>query len=149
MGDGVTAPCPDCGARLAEAETCRERFGACLSLEYQNPATFGAVHHLSVICYALQHNGYSRAAWIDARDLLARCLHENLTGADLLRITREKLGNRKNGSINRGPRLKGVSGVVWTVTVADVDTTDLAAYETGVRRWAASVVADTVDFTPS
>lgn len=145
----MTPPCPDCGARLPAAETCRERFGACLSLEYQHPDTFGAVHHLAVMCYSLQHNGYSRDAWLDARAMLARCLRENLSGPEFLKITREKLGTRRSGSITRGPRLAGVSSITWTVTVADLDTTTAARYEAGVRQWAASVVADTADFKPA
>lgn len=140
--------CPDCGARLAEPETCRERFGACLTLEYLHPSTFDAVHHLSVMCYALQHNQYAKAAWLDARDILGRCVREDLTGAVFLQLMRERLGTKRNGSISRGPKLEGVSGIPWSTTVADVATADPAAYEADIRRWAASVVTDSAAFEP-
>ena len=139
--------CPDCGARLAEPETCRGRFGACLTLEYLHPTTFGAVHHLSVMCYALQHNQYAKVAWLDARDILAQCVSGGLTGAEFLRMSRERLGTKRNGSISRGKKLTDVADIPWSVRVVDIATADPATYEADVLRWAASVVADTADFT--
>lgn len=47
--------CPYCGAILGKGEKCDYLFGKLLSLEYGDPE-YGAVHLLSVDCYALQHS---------------------------------------------------------------------------------------------
>ncbi len=52
----MTNKCPECGAELPPGERCEERFNLCLALEYENPAAYGRVHHLTVACYMLQHN---------------------------------------------------------------------------------------------
>ena len=67
----MTGPCPLCHAEYPSGETCQERFERCLALEFENPGTYGAVHHLTVACYMLQHNRYSREGWLQARALLA------------------------------------------------------------------------------
>jgi hypothetical protein len=43
-----------------------------MALEYENPSAYGAVHHLTVACYMLQHNAYSRDVWLEARKMLAQ-----------------------------------------------------------------------------
>jgi hypothetical protein len=51
--------CADCGAPAAEGETCRGMFDQLLAHEYALPEAFGAVHHLPVAVYSLQHpRGY-------------------------------------------------------------------------------------------
>ena len=44
---------PECGAAVADGSTCRAMFDALLAHEYEFPASFGAVHHLTV--YELMH----------------------------------------------------------------------------------------------
>ena len=46
--------CEQCGANLAPAETCQDRFNQGQLLEVEQPARY-AVHHLSVPSYMLQH----------------------------------------------------------------------------------------------
>lgn len=56
--------CPLCGAVYPANETLLDRFHRCLVLEYEQPHAYGAVHHLLVLCYAVQHRGYSTEGWL-------------------------------------------------------------------------------------
>lgn len=47
--------CPHCGASLRDDEKCDALFEKVLEREYSNPE-YGAVHLLTVDCYALQHS---------------------------------------------------------------------------------------------
>jgi hypothetical protein len=58
--------CPECGAPNA---ACATRFDECLVLEFSN-AGYGAVHHLTVAAYMLQHSSkLTREGWLHMRGL--------------------------------------------------------------------------------
>src|SRR5512147_1373320 len=63
--------CPECGA----AETlCKERFDEFLVLEFTD-AGYGAVHHLTVATYMLQHSSkLTKEGWLHERELLKEFL---------------------------------------------------------------------------
>jgi hypothetical protein len=44
------AHCIQCGA-----VGCKEKCGEMLAPEFEQPAVFGTVHHLTIICYNIQH----------------------------------------------------------------------------------------------
>jgi len=145
--------CPDCGAIVADGSACRAMFDELLALEYAAPSAFGAVHHLTVAAYSLQHpRGYSRAVIRGWRTMIAESLDGLATPADFLRRAREEA--------RRGVKLRvlepGGEPPVgwpreWPMTVADVvvpltDPPDAEGHIDRVRRWAASIRAtlDTV-----
>ncbi len=59
-----------------------------MALEYENPIAWGAVHHLTVTCYMLQHNAYSGDVWLEARKMLAQFIQEGHFEAHLRRMRR-------------------------------------------------------------
>lgn len=139
----MSPPCPLCGAEFPAGEHCRDRFDLCLAKEFENPATYGAVHHLTVACYMLQHNAYSRQGWLGARELLVQFVREGKTTAEVGAQNRRKLDSRqRKWSIIKGEKIS-TEGLIWTRTIADVrlDTPEL--YCAGVELWAKSVLADT------
>jgi hypothetical protein len=139
---GPSAVCPLCGAAFPAGGECRDRFDLLQQLELEHPA-YGAVHHLSVPCYFLQHNAYSRRGWLEVRGLLAKFVREGWTPAMARRENRLRLdGRRRNWSIRRGPGLREADCPAWSVTVADVRGDTALAYTADVRRWAAAVLAD-------
>jgi hypothetical protein len=77
--------CPLCHASLPPNQTCQDLFHQCLALEFEHPSAFGAVHHLTVLCYSLQHNLYSPQGWLEGRRLLARFVLEGASPAKLRR----------------------------------------------------------------
>lgn len=139
----MNSNCPLCGGKMGSLEQCRERFDACLAYEYEQPSSYGAVHHLTVICYMLQHNAYTVGAWWEARSMLVRCMREDRTPQQTRRQDQARSGNRRRGSITRGARLERFDDIHWTSTIADVRTGAPEPYCDDVRRWAASLIEDT------
>lgn len=144
----MTSPekqCQDCGALLHSDASCRERFERCLVLEYENPTTFGAVHHLLVASYMLQHNEYSREGWLGARDILVQALERGDSPASLRRKYRHQVdSSNRSWSVTRGEKMPGVEKIKWSMTIADVRLDNTEHYTGDVRRWAGSVLQDTL-----
>lgn len=139
----LPSTCSQCGAVLRPGETCRERFDAAQLIEVADPAYY-AVHHLSVPCYMLQHNIYSRRGWLAVRRLLHEFLYEGLTPQAARRRDAAAMDSgKRTWSITKGPKLPGVEEVRWSVTIADVRVDTAEHYCAGVRRWAEAVLADT------
>ena len=66
--------CPECGAPDL---LCKTRFDEFLVLEFTD-AGYGAVHHLTVTAYMLQHSSQlTREGWLHERELLREFLVEN------------------------------------------------------------------------
>jgi hypothetical protein len=135
---------PQCGAEFPADEPCQQRFNRCMALEYENPTTFGAVHHLTVVCYMLQHNAYSRDAWLEARSMVARFIWDGVTPAEMRRQNRSRFDNgHRVWRVTRGAKLLEFDTIIWTRTIADVRLDDPKVYCADVTRWAASVLTDT------
>jgi hypothetical protein len=115
----------------------------CLAKEFENPTTYGAVHHLTVACYMLQHNAYSRDGWLGTRHLLVQFIQEGKTPAEVRYENRHKLdsGPRK-WRVTKGAKIS-TDGLVWTHTIADVRLDNPDAYCADIELWAKSVLADT------
>lgn len=134
--------CPTCGAVFPSGETCEDYFNTGQLMEVENPTSYYNVHHLSVPCYMLQHNLYSREGWLAVRALLAEFV-AGLTPAEARRRNRQNWGSdQRKWSITKGPKLPGVEQIVWSRTVADVRLDMAEHYCADVRRWAESVLAD-------
>jgi hypothetical protein len=126
---------------LPDGEGCRERFDVAQARELEDPA-YGAVHHLSVPCYMLQHNAYSREGWLFTRALLARFVAGDTPDTARRRSRGALDSGRRTWSVTRGEKLAGVDGIAWTRTIADVRLDTAERYCADVRAWAASVLAD-------
>ncbi|HSM58288.1 MAG TPA: DUF5946 family protein [Candidatus Sulfomarinibacteraceae bacterium] len=139
----MASTCPHCGARV-DGEECRDRFDRCLAKEFENPDTYGAVHHLTVISYMLQHNEYSRPAWLEAREMLSQFVNHGLTPAEARRKHSQTLDRaQRPWRVTEGEKITEVADIRWQRTIADVRLDNADLYRADVRRWAASVVADT------
>jgi hypothetical protein len=136
--------CPRCGAELLPGELCRDRFDLCLAKEFEHPGTYGAVHHLTVACYMLQHNEYAREAWLATRAGLAQVIEQEITPAELRRQNRPKMDNRSRPwKIARGEKISAVDSIIWTRTIADVRLDTPEEYCLDVKLWASSFLEDT------
>jgi len=141
MGALMNHHCPECSASWEPGATCQDHFHACLALEYEHPESFGAVHHLLVICYMLQHNAYSAHAWLDARQMLAGFVGGTLSPYQIRR--KNRLLKQNPGSISRGPGLAEFQQIMWRCTIKSIRLSDPAVYCEDIRAWAVSVLADT------
>lgn len=140
--------CPECGADWTVDESCQTRFEQCMALEFENPAAFGAAHHLSVACYMMQHNLYSRPAWLEAHRMLAQFIQGEITTEDYRKRQESKFDqSRRVWRVTRGEKLAAFKTIVWSRTIADVHLTDPGQYCADVRLWAESVLADTASLS--
>jgi hypothetical protein len=140
----MPSTCPQCGAIFPCGETCQARFEACLALEYENPATYGAVHLLTVACYMLQHNLYSRQGWLETRQMVAKTLHSEITPAEIRTKYQRRLdsGQRK-WSMTKGEKLEEFDLIRWSCTIASVQLDNPEQYVATVRQWAICFLKDT------
>lgn len=141
----ATERCSDCNAEQPGAESCESCFHALLAFEAERPAAFGAVHHLTVSCYSLQHpRGYAHATLNAWRALVADVLDGTATVAQL----RARAADAFHGSTRtREP------GAVppawwpreWPLHVRDVirpgELPSIEEYVSRAREWAESVRA--------
>jgi hypothetical protein len=114
-----------------------------LAWEIENPP-LGEVHHLTVLCYYLQHPGlYSPAGLEGAKRLLADFLVRGLSP--------EQVRRRDRAALDSGKRKYRVAGTAdehgaydrpirWTLTAAGVVAGGQNAYRDNVRAWAHSTL---------
>jgi hypothetical protein len=134
--------CPDCGADLGPDETCRDRFDL-IQLEELAQPSYYAAHYLSVLCYMLQHDAYSLQGWLTARGLLFDFVHRGLRPVAALSANRARFdGGHRSRSLTRGPKLPGVTDILWSRSIADVQLDSAEAYCADVRLWAESILLD-------
>jgi hypothetical protein len=136
--------CPQCGAEYPSGGDCWDRFGLCMAKEFEDPDTWGAVHHLTVTCYMLQHNAYSRDMWLEARKMLAEFVQEGVTPATMRKRIRSRFDSaQRNWSVTKGAKLSEFGSIVWTRTIAGVRLDDAETYCSDIKLWAMSVLKDT------
>ncbi len=128
-------PCPECGAT-----GCREKFESMLALEFEDPAVFGAVHHVTVLCYNLQHPAnFSEDALEWMRSTLRAIVEEGLSPAEL----RQRSRKQYNGQVKVLSKIpKAPRKVEWSRTVMDIRTDAAEVYVSDVMAWAGAILRD-------
>ena len=134
--------CPECGAEWHDGQTCQDAFYQMLAWEFEYPGN-GAVHHLMVLCYHLQHpHLYSPEGLHLATQLLADFLEHRLTPEQVRSERREYVNsNKRTWKIKGTPSSYGVykHPVFWTLTGMNVIANGPDNYCESVRTWAQSV----------
>jgi hypothetical protein len=132
--------CPECGA---SDSLCQTRFNEFLALEFTD-ADYGAVHHLTVSAYMLQHSSQlTREGWLHERDLLREFLIEKKSPSFIRKQNKDLVdsGKRKFKIASRDG-LPVISKSTWTRTILDVRTENADMYCADVTAWARSVLED-------
>ncbi len=135
--------CPECGASWANGQTCEDFFHQMLFWEAEHPAYGAEVHHLTVLCYHLQHPSlYSPAGLSEARQLLLDFVERGTSPVEV------RLRNRgRVDSSRRDWKITGTADshgsydppIHWTMTVADVVAGGSEHYCDNVRVWASLI----------
>jgi hypothetical protein len=132
--------CSECGAAGCQ---CKARFDEFLVLEFTD-AAYGAVHHLTVAAFMLQHSSQlTREGWLQERELLREFLVEKKPPSVIRRKYRHLVDNGR-----RTFKIKSVDGkpvihqTIWTKTILDVRSDNAASYCAGITAWADSVLTD-------
>jgi len=135
--------CPECGAPGQRCSTCFDEF---LVLEFSDPA-YGAVHHLTVAAYMLQHSSrLTREGWLYERDLLKEFLVEKKPPTLIRRQNKDKVDSGK-----RTFRFKSKDGrpvinkTTWILTILDVRPDNAEVYCEDVTAWAQSVLEEALE----
>jgi hypothetical protein len=136
--------CPECGA-----ENCQARFDEFLVLEFTDTG-YGAVHHLTVATYMLQHSSkLTREGWLYERELLKEFIVEKKSPV-LIRKQRADLvdsGNR-NFTFKSKDGKPVIAELAWTKTIRDVRAENAGVYSEDVTEWAKSVLDDSERVEP-
>lgn len=142
VDDSAPFTCPSCGALHAGERRCADDFYQMLYWESEEPAR-GVVHHLTVLCYHLQHPElYSTEGLRHALELLEQFVGQGLSPEQVRRQARSRLdsGNRAwtvtareddHGAYDRPMH--------WSMTATDVVRAGPDAYVAAVRAWAEAV----------
>jgi hypothetical protein len=132
--------CPECGA---PDNACETRFNECLVLEFSDTA-YGAVHHLTVAAYMLQHSSkLTREGWLHERKLLKDFLVEDKPPAYVRQQNKELVDSGK-----RPFKIKSTDGKpvitrsTWTKTILDIRMENAEDYCEDVTAWARSVLKE-------
>src|SRR5215213_2567040 len=132
--------CPECGA---PDHLCQARFDEFLVLEFTD-AGYGAVHHLTVAAYMVQHSSkMTREGWMYERDLLREFLVANKTPAMIRKQIKDTVDSGK-----RTFKFKSKTGVpvisktTWAKTILDVRAENAEEYCEDINTWARSVLND-------
>ena len=84
--------CPECGT---PDNLCQTRFDEFLVLEFTDAGS-GAVHHLTVAAFMVQHSSrMTREGWMYERDLLREFLIENKSPATIRRQIKDTVDSGK------------------------------------------------------
>jgi len=134
--------CLECKSPLPDTLTCQDHFHQLLFWENE-VQVYGEVHHLTVLCYHLQHPSlYSPGGLQAARTLLADFLMRGLSPGKVRRQIKEQVDSGKRQSkITSRPGAQGSypTPVHWTMTVGDVVAAGKENYLSSIRDWAKSI----------
>lgn len=132
--------CPECGA---PDNLCKTRFDEFLVLEFTD-AGYGAVHHLTVATYMLQHSSkLTRTGWLHERELLREFLIEKKPPAFIRKQNKNLVDSSK-----RTFRIKSKDGkpvidkTTWAKTILDVRAENADMYCEDITTWARSVLEE-------
>jgi hypothetical protein len=132
--------CPECGA---SDHLCQTRFDEFLALEFTD-AGYGAVHHLTVTTFMIQHSSrLTRESWMYERELLREFLVENKSPALVRKQNRDLVDSGK-----RRFKIKSKTGVPvigktgWTKTILDVRAESAEVYCEDITAWAKFVLEE-------
>ena len=132
--------CPECGA---PDSTCEARFHECLAQEFEE-AAYGAVHHLTVAAYMLQHSSkLTREGWLHERELLIEFLLENKPPEIIRKQNKDFVDSGKRTfKIKSRDGVPVISKSTWAKTILDVRMENSENYCEDVAAWARSVLED-------
>jgi hypothetical protein len=143
--------CPECGADWSAGHTCQDDFHQMLFWETETPA-LGAVHHLTVLCYYLQHPSlYSPEGLEHAKGLLIEFIAHGATLQDIRRQNSARLSSGvRPFKITGTPESHGAysTPVDWSMRARDVVQAGADQYIASVRAWAQSIYDSVIGKEP-
>lgn len=143
----MTLPiCSECGTRLQVGKECRDYFNQMLEWDFANPIVFGQVHHLTVLCYYLQHpSQYSVKGLKKAIHILQKVVENNLSDTDIYQEESDIFSSsNRNWSVTGSHNDFGkyTPEIKWTLTVSEIVKDGIAKYPQQVKEWSRAIYTD-------
>lgn len=135
-------PCLQCGALPRDGKTCQDKYGEILALEFEDPSVFGAVHHITVTCYNLQHPDFfsdEAIEWMKAS--LRKIVEEGLSPGEMRKSAGKRTGEGMNVRRRTAPA-DAPRRIDWSMTVMDVRRDNAEVYTRDIKAWAKSILDD-------
>ncbi len=127
-----------------DVETCRDYLNEMITWDFQDFSGVGQIHHLTVLCYQLQHPSlYSQRGLEDAKSFLVEFIDKNVSFEEHDKRNRENLSSSvRKWKITGTPEDYGKykSKVDWKITAGDVARTGLSDYVENVKKWSRSII---------
>jgi len=135
--------CPECGAPDG---ACEARYHEFLVKEFED-AGYGAVHHLTVATYTLQHSSkLTKEAWLYERGLLREFLIEKKPPSFVRKEKRDVVDSGKRTfKIKAEDGLPKIVRTTWSKTILDVRDENADVYCADVTAWAQATLIDVQD----
>jgi len=132
--------CPECGA---PDHLCQARFDEFLVLEFTD-AGYGAVHHLTVAAYMVQHSSkMTREGWMYEPDLLREFLVGKKTPAMIRKQIKDTVDSGKRTfKFKSKDGVPVINKISWTKTILDVRAENAEIYCEDVTAWAMSTLKE-------
>lgn len=132
--------CPECGA---PENLCKTRFDEFLVLEFTD-AGYGAVHHLTVAAYMLQHSSkLTREGWLHERELLREFIVENKPPSFIRKQNKDLADSGKRKfNFKSKDGVPVINKTIWTKTIVDVRAENADVYCEDVTAWARSALEE-------
>jgi len=132
--------CPECGA---PDNLCHTRFDEFLVLEFTD-AGYGAVHHLTVAAFMVQHSSkMTREGWLFERGLLREFLVENKPPAYIRKQNKDVVDSGKRTfKIKSKTGVPVINKITWAKTILDVRMENAEVYREEIAAWARSVLEE-------
>jgi hypothetical protein len=132
--------CPECGA---PDNLCHTRFDEFLVLEFTD-AGYGAVHHLTVAAFMVQHSSkLTREGWLFERGLLREFLVENKPPAYIRKQNKDVVDSGKRTfKIKSKTGVQVINKITWAKTILDVRMENAEVYCEDIAAWARSVLEE-------
>ncbi len=131
--------CPECGAQHTDDSTCETDFHQMLFWEHEDSSRW-EVHHLTVLCYHLQHPSlYSQDGLVNGIQLLTAFVRDGISPAEIRRTSKDKVDSKnREWKITARSNSKGTYAhpVKWTMRAPDVIARGSDYYVESVREWA-------------
>ncbi len=138
--------CSECRGKLFDGKVCRDYFEEMITWDFEDFLGAGTVHHLTVLCYNLQHPSlYSKKGLDDAKNFLAEFVMKKASFEEHDRRNRERLSSDvRDWKIVGTPEDYGKYATQpdWTMHASDVAMAGREGYEARVQSWAESVYKD-------
>ena len=137
--------CPECGA---PENLCQTRFDEFLVLEFTD-AGYGAVHHLTVATFMVQHSSrMTREGWMYERELLREFLIENKPPQLIRKQIKDTVDSGKRTfKFKSKTGLPAINKSSWTKTILDIRAENAEVYGQDINAWATAVLEDAEQVT--